>query len=392
MNFRFLSVFLLLALATFLRAEKSADTGKVSGSVIDTAANRPVEYVTIALKNEATGATVRAGATDRKGGFAVENVPFGSYRVVYGALGAEASETSPVLVVDAEHRAVALGALPLGAAAVKMEKFEVKAKQSAQLNSIDRKTYNVGKEIQSTTGSASDLLQNIPSVQVDIDGNVSLRGSDNVLILVDGRSSAMMGKSRAEVLQQLPADAIDKIEVITNPSAKYKPDGTAGIINIALKKKHEALFSTVANVSVGNNDRYNAGLSATYNPGGYSVFGSASVRQDDRERRATDVRTIIDPVTGVVTRAEKKSLEHSRPLSELVRAGGDYKIDDHNKVGASANYTAPSTAARRTTMSRAMRAARSSATLIALATTRNTSGTSRPPRPTGTSSRRRTTS
>ncbi len=120
---------------------------------------------------------------------------------------------------------------------VKMQEVEVQAKNQVFLNSIDRKIYNVGKDIQATSGSVSDLLQNIPAVQVDIDGNLSLRGESSVQVLIDGKSSALMGSTnRADVLAQLPADSIERVEVITNPSAMYKPDGAGGIINIVLKK------------------------------------------------------------------------------------------------------------------------------------------------------------
>lgn len=314
----------------------SAGAAELTGTVTDPVAGRSVEFIAVTLKKD-DGTVVQSTVTDGRGRFSLVKVPAGDYRVSYNAVGLD-GKTSPRFSVDATQTRFDLGRLSLGEAVVKMEKFEVQAKPVALLNSIDRKTYLVGKEIQSATGSASDLLQNIPSVQVDIDGNVSLRGSDNVMILVDGRTSTMMGRSRAEVLQQLPADAIEKIEVITNPSAKYKPDGTAGIINIALKKKHDGRFSSVANVSAGNNDRYNAGLSANYNPGAFSWFGSASVRQDDRERRATDERTETDPVSGRVTQVQKKTVEHSRPLSRLVRAGVDYAVDEHNRLGLSGNY------------------------------------------------------
>jgi len=308
----------------------------ISGTIVSAGDRRSAEFVAVTLK-KSDGVVAQSTVTDARGRFTMEKVRPGDYVVAYNLVGAD-GRTSPRFTVAATQARIDLGNLNLGESVVKMEKFEVQAKQVALLNSIDRKTYNVGKEIQSVTGSASDLLQNIPSVQVDIDGNVSLRGSDNVMILVDGRTSTLMGRSRAEVLQQLPADAIEKIEVITNPSAKYKPDGTAGIINIALKKKHEGRFSSVATASVGNNERYNVGFSGNYSPSGYSLFGSASVRQDDRERRGSDLRTVTDPGSGAVTRAEKKTVEHSRPLSRLVRAGVDYSVDDHNKLGVSGNY------------------------------------------------------
>ena len=122
---------------------------------------------------------------------------------------------------------------------VVLPQMQVTAQQHQEmLNTIDRKIYNVADAAQGVTGTAADVLANIPSVDVDVDGNVSLRGDDNVQILIDGHSSALMGANRADFLSQYPADAIERIEVITDPSAKYKPDGTAGIINIVLKKKH----------------------------------------------------------------------------------------------------------------------------------------------------------
>ncbi|MEO5959434.1 MAG: outer membrane beta-barrel family protein, partial [Opitutaceae bacterium] len=205
-------------------------------------------------------------------------------------------------------------------------------------NSIDRKVYNVGKDLQSVAGSASDLLQNVPSVQVDIEGNVSLRGDSNVLILVNGKTSTMMGKNRAAVLEQMPADGIDKIEVITNPSAKYKPDGTAGIINITLKKKQEAGYSGSVRVSVGNDRRYNANVTANYNPGKYNLFATAGVRQDDRPRWVQDDRSHTDAATNSVVFTSQRTAETSRPLSRIAQAGVDYKLDDKTTLGGSLHY------------------------------------------------------
>lgn len=310
--------------------------GSVTGTMFAAGPQQPVEFVAVTLKR-ADGTVVESTVTDAHGRFTLEKIPAGDYAVSYGRVGS-AVRTTPNFHVDASRNPVDLGRLDPSEDLVTLGKFEVTAKQEARLNSIDRKVYNVGKEIQSVAGSASDLLQNVPSVDVDIDGNVSLRGSDNVLILINGRESTLMGRSRAEVLQQLPADSIDKIEVITNPSAKYKPDGTAGIINIALKRKHDAGWSGTATFNVGNSDRYNSSLSLNYHPGPYNLFGSYSVRQDARPRTASDIRTITDPVTGIVTHAEKRTEEHSRPFSRIGRLGFDYAPDAHNQFGLTGNY------------------------------------------------------
>ena len=309
----------------------------ISGVVFDPATARAVEYATVTLKETASGQTVRTGVTDAKGAFQIEGVAAGSYAFTYGALGSEETRTAAVMV-EAQRTSVDLGRLPLGTPAVKMERVEVQASPMALLNGIDRKVYNVGKEIQSTTGTASDLLQNIPSVQVDIEGNVSLRGSENVMILINGRSSALMGRSRAEVLQQLGADAIEKIEVITNPSAKYKPDGTAGIINIELKRKRAAGYASTVNVSVGNEERYNASLLGSYNPGKYSLFGSYGFRQEYRERRADEIRRVINPTTGAGTTLERHTTEHGRPKSQLGRVGVEFLPGERATLGLDLSY------------------------------------------------------
>lgn len=313
-------------------AEPVAD-GTVSGTVTDQTTQRPVGFATVVLKKSADQSVVRTGVTDAKGAFVLDHVPDGEYQVYYNTLGAD-PQGALAVSVDAAHRTRDLGQLVLTEVAVKLEKMEVSSRKEAFANSIDRKVYNVGKDIQSATGSASDLLQNVPSVQVDIDGNVSLRGDGNVLILIDGKTSALMGANRAAVLEQMPADAIEKIEVITNPSAKYKPDGTAGIINIALKRKRDPGYSGTARVSVGNDRRGNASVAANYNPGRYNLFGSYSVRQDDRLRVSHDQRSHLDPATNTVVATEQVTQEHSRPLSHVAQVGTEYSPDEQNKLSA----------------------------------------------------------
>lgn len=330
-------LFLLPIVISALGAEAPA-TGAVTGTVFDQASAHAIEYATVTLKRMPRGEALQSAATDARGAFAIEGVAFGEYRVAYGVLGAEVRE-SPTFTVDASHREVNLGRISAGNPAVKMEQFEVSARREALANSIDRKVYNVGKDIISATGAATGLLANIPSVQVDIEGNVSLRGNENVLVLVNGKPSNLMNSAnRAMSLEQMPAEAIEKIEVITNPSARYKPDGTAAIINITLKRKHEPGYSAAVRTNVGNDGRYNAGFTANYNPGRYNLYTSASVRQDARPRFGEDRRTHLDPATNTLVSTVQTTVEHARPLSRLVQLGGEYTLDDATKVGASLSY------------------------------------------------------
>ena len=224
---------------------------------------------------------------------------------------------------------------------VQLQKVEVTAGQQAvQLNSIDRKVYNVAQDIQALAGSAADVLQNIPSIDVDVDGNVSLRGDSSVQILIDGRSSGLMGTStRADVLSQLPADSIERIEVITSPSAKYKPDGTGGIINIVLKKKHGKGTSGSLKLTVGNDSRYGIAVNGGYRPGNFTFSGMANFRQDDRLRTASDTRTYVDPASGLPGSTRTYTREHARPYFEIAKLSADYQATKNDKLSESLDYS-----------------------------------------------------
>lgn len=198
-------------------------------------------------------------------------------------------------------------------------------------HSIDRMVYNLGTDLLSQTGSVSDALQNIPSLAVDIEGNVSLRGSENVMILIDGKSSSLMGKNRAIVLQQIPASEIERIEVITNPSAKYKPDGTSGIINLVMRKNlTERRTGATLSLIVGNDDRLSVNSMLTVNKGKWGAFGSYSLRLDDRYRHTDDqrLRTARD---GEPIRFQQEKQEHYRPISHIFRTGMEYAPGDSDK-------------------------------------------------------------
>ena len=180
-----------------------------------------------------------------------------------------------------------------------LDELIVTGRRSTYMQTIDRKVFNVGSDITSSSGSISDLMQNIPSVQVDVEGNVSLRGADNVTILIDGKPSIMMkGVNRGTVLQQMSASNIEKVEVITNPSAQYKPDGTAGIINLITKKQKKQGFNGVVTANVGNKGRYNAGTSIGFTTQKFSMTANYGYRHDRRDRYTNNNRTLTDANTG----------------------------------------------------------------------------------------------
>ena len=310
--------------------------GTISGYIIEKSSEKPLEFAQIILQKAKDSTFIQGTVSDVKGKFSFEKIPDGEYRISYSFIGFEKTETSAFNISGAKNK-LNLSKLYISEATKEISEVEVTGRKSTYVNSIDRKTFNVGEDLMSKTGSLSDLLQNVPSVQVDIDGNVSLRGSDNVTILIDGKPSAMMNLNRAAVLQQMPANSIEKIEVITNPSAKYKPDGTSGIINIVLKKNRSTGLNGNASANIGNDNRYNGNLTINYNPGKWNFFGNAGFRQDDRQRiNDISTKTYVNGVEG--SSIINHAVSSGRPLSKIVGLGADYKLNQNNKFGLSGDY------------------------------------------------------
>jgi outer membrane receptor protein involved in Fe transport len=209
---------------------------------------------------------------------------------------------------------------------VKLAALDVVAGRPAALNGIDRKVYLVGKDVLAAAGSVSQMLQNLPSVEVDLDGNLSLRGSPDVLVLIDGRPSVLMGTKRAAALDQMPADTLERIEVITTPSAKYKPDGTAGIINLVTKKQKPSTGVAGSwSVNAGNSRRANSSLTLGWTPGRWAFTGTFALRQDNRQHLNTETRTANDPATGGLRRTVIHGDELWRPLTKTARTGIEFR-------------------------------------------------------------------
>jgi outer membrane receptor protein involved in Fe transport len=201
---------------------------------------------------------------------------------------------------------------------------------------VDRKIYSISADLQSTTGSVADVLSAIPSIEIDADGVVALRGDTSVLILVDGRPLAQLsGPLAGDSLQQIPASDIDRIEVMTNPPPQFKAEGAAGVINIITRKTRRAGVSGTVNASVGNRSRYVLGTSTSYNSGGLHLSGSASLRQDDRQRQISSDLAVPDPAAHDVALGHNALDEHVRRLIPLIKLGADYSFNDHQSLSLS---------------------------------------------------------
>lgn len=216
-----------------------------------------------------------------------------------------------------------------------VEGLTVQAGQSPMKSSIDRRSYSVTDDLQATTGSIADALKRIPSVEVDIDGNVKLRGDSSVTILIDGKPSALMkGQGRADALSQLPADQIERVEVLTNPGAQYSPEGTGGVINLVTKKARTSGAGPSGSVrfNAGTGGRYNGGLNWGYNSKKLSLSANAGFWTFDTEFDNLDDRTLSG---GLRRRSTSKA--QITGGGGYVRLAGDYEVDARNRLTAELN-------------------------------------------------------
>ena len=258
-NFKLTVVLLFLFFGLTNFAQQGPPTKakiKVTGKIVDKVSNHPLEYATITLKNTKNPKALAGGITNGKGEFDVDVFP-GAYDIVIEFISFKSIEIKQKEILEK----TSLGTIALEEDASQLNEVVVRAEKSSVEIKLDKKVYNVGQDMMVKGGTVSDVLDNVPSVSVDTEGNVSLRGSDNIRILIDGRPSYAV--NIAEALRQLPADAIDKVEVITNPSARYDAEGGSGIINIILKKGKNQGFNGTIIASTGIPEAY--GLSANVN-------------------------------------------------------------------------------------------------------------------------------
>lgn len=254
------AVLLVLLFTSFYNYAQQLPSGgnkvKVSGKVFEKVSKQPLEYATISIMAPNDTKVIAGGITNPKGEFEVAVAP-GTYDIKIEFISFKATEIKQKSIETDTN----LGVVNLSEDAVQLNEVVVRAEKSTVEIKLDKKVYNVGQDMMVKGGTVSDVLDNVPSVSVDTEGNVSLRGSDNIRILIDGRPSNAINV--AEALRQLPADAIDKVEVITNPSARYDAEGGSGLINIILKKgKNQGLNGTFI-ASTGLPETY--GLSANLN-------------------------------------------------------------------------------------------------------------------------------
>ena len=281
---RILTIALGLFLSTTSYAQQPGNRGKfdatqlpkigvLTGTLIDTDTKEPLPFAAVKITHTMSEELVTGGMTDDKGRFKIESITLGPNQVEFAYVGYK-TETQEVRF-GREGIEIDLGKIGLQSSGVELNEVTVEAEREFMTNEIDRKVYDPSKLILSKTGSATDILENIPAVELDVDGNITLRGSSAVRIMIDGRPSRFTGEDLSALLQSLPANSVEKVEVMTNPSAKYDPDGTAGMINIVLKKSALQGLNGSVNSSYSGADRFRSGINLNYKVEDLNFFFNA---------------------------------------------------------------------------------------------------------------------
>lgn len=306
----------------------------IKGKVIDGAEGTPLDYATITIFSKRDSAMVTGGITDEKGKFEIET-KLGRYFAKVEFLSFQ-TRVIEAISFGEDQIAVDLGTIALVADSETLAEVEVRAERSQMEMSLDKRVFNVGKDLANTGASAQDILDNVPSVAVDVDGNVSLRGSENVRILIDGKPSGLVGVDNANGLRSLPSNMISKVEVITNPSSRYEAEGMTGIINIVLKKDKKKGINGAFDFTVGQPDNYGVGVNLNFRREKVNFFVNYGLSYRKRkgggliyqERTGRDTTLIQD---------QRRNSDRGG-WSNTVRFGADYYINKQNTLTTSFLY------------------------------------------------------
>jgi len=314
------SLIFSITISAQLPSNNNLKTGAISGKVID-ATNEALPYVSIVIK-DATHKIITGGITDDNGNFTIKQIPEGESIVEIQFIGYK-TEVKNISITRSNSR-IDLGTITLKEEASKLDEVTVIAEISTITQKIDRKVINVGKDLTSAGTTASELLNNVQSVSVDSQtGNISLRGNENVRVLVDGKPTNI---DAAQLLKQIPSTSIKSIELITNPSAKYNPEGMSGIINIILHKNANLGFNGSVNtgLTVGKNTRFNGSIDMNLKTGKVNFFANYGLNAGKSKNY------------GKVTRFDNKSIQDFLFLedrtSQLLKFGADIYLNDKNTI------------------------------------------------------------
>jgi outer membrane receptor protein involved in Fe transport len=320
-NTTLIFIFFLITLASFGQSRQIV----LSGIITDAESSEPLPYATVSVYNR-NGDLADGGIADENGVFKL-NLPPNDYSLNFEYIGFE----SVTIDIKPYPNNINIGTVKLISSFDSLEGVDVVG-QSAEVEiRLDKRVYNVSKNNLIRGGTVSDVLENVPSVSVDIDGNIELRGNNNVRILVDGKPSGLIGLGGIDALTRLPAESIEKVEVITSPSARYQAEGTTGIINIILAKRFLKGLNGVFNLSSGRNDTYSGSANLNYRKGKFNFFTNSGYSDRTNKGRAVQDNVYTDPLESVERYVEERQFNRRRQGFN-VNIGLDYQMTEKTSL------------------------------------------------------------
>ncbi len=302
---------------------------------MDKGQETPVEYANIAIYSQLDSTLINGTISNENGVFMISKIPYGKYYLEANFIGYK-KVIIPDIEISKDNKFVKLEKIEIEQAVEMLEGAEIIEEKSYIEYKIDKKIVNVSKHANAAGGTAADVLENVPSVNVDIEGNVTLRGSGSFTVLIDGKPSVMGAN---DILKQMPASAIENIEIITNPSAKYDPDGTSGIINLIMKKESKTGMNGMFSVSAGTSRELNFKRSTNfilnYRTSKVNYFLSANYNNEPSYQE-TDLfnKTYFDSLTQVATSTNYRNMGRG---GWNVKGGADYYLDDKTTITLSSS-------------------------------------------------------
>lgn len=272
-----------------------AQGGAVRGKIVDEKSKEALEFVTVGVSKAGSGDLLKGTVTDIDGNFNINGLADGNYTLNISFVGYKDLQKN--FSINSQARHVNMRTLAISEESKILNEVQVMGQKAQMKFEIDKKVFDVDQNIAATGGSASDVLTNIPSVEVDNEGEVSLRGSSSVTVWINGKASGLSADNRGEILEQLPAETIQKIEVITNPSAKFSPEGTAGIINIILKEDRKPGYYGSAQVNGDTQGGYNVSANINYSSGKLDAYANVGHRHRVNKGGSKSIRESENPLS-----------------------------------------------------------------------------------------------
>ena len=303
--------------------------GRITGTVVTAEDEQPLAGATVAVQTPADSSLVTGVTTDSTGAFAVDDLPYGTYTVRVSFVGYAPKRLTDVRLARTRAER-ALGTVSLAAKTEQLQEVTVSAERPAMEVQTDRTVYNTSKQLVTAGGSARTVLNDLPSIQVDLDGSISYRGSEGVVVHINGEPTSLSGQSLASFLQSLPAASVQRVEVISNPSAKQEPEGAAGIINIVLDRNRSAGWGGGLTAGAGNNSQYSASGNVGYQSGAWRFFTNYGFRtgtEDEGGSRFRRNQTATPPVL-----LNQSSTETESDRSHTLNTQVEYRPSDATSV------------------------------------------------------------